>query len=550
MLTGLIIQNVVLIEKLSLRFDAGLNVLTGETGAGKSILLDSLGLVIGARADSALVRKGAEEAKVAAEFDLAPGHPAFAFLEEQALEAEPGEPLIVRRVVSAEGRSKAFVNDQPASAKLLRALGELLVEIHGQFDTHDMLKSAAHLELLDSFGGYGRELAALAAAAGRWKDAAAARDRAQAQAEAAEDQQLYLQTALEDLDAFDPKEGEEAELARAKERLQRKDTILNELNTVYELGENALAATGKLWRSLDKIGADAAEISAEAQTASASLETIAGWAQDLSAALGEDGQSLEEIDERLYGLRREARKHNCTPDDLPAKRAELAAQLSALENRETLLADLEVQVQKARAAYIAAADTVRGQRKKAAAKLDKAVQGELAPLKLDKARFVTALDELPESRWGAAGRDQAAFLVATNPGAEPAPLERIASGGELARFMLALKVVLARAGSAETMIFDEVDTGIGGATAQAVGERMARLGQAKQVLAVTHSPQVAAQAAHHFVVRKESGRTARTLVELLADDAARLEELARMLSGEAVTDAARAAALELRRKAA
>ena len=551
MLLGLTIRDVVLIERLDLAFQAGLCVLTGETGAGKSILLDALGLALGVRAESGLVRHGAEQAVVTAEFALADKHPALRLLDEAGIGAEGGR-LVLRRVVNADGRSRAFIDDQPASVGLLKQLGELLVEIQGQFEQHGLLDPATHREALDAYGGYRAETAALQAAWRQWRGAAKEREAAEAALAKARADEDYLRHALAELDALDPKPGEEATLAAQRALLMNREKLTEALDgALAELagergGERALnAAQRQLERLRDKAGGrlDAALAALER----AAVETRETVAQLEAAARGleRDSAGLERIEERLFALRALARKHNLALDALPALRAEIGARIAALEDGGGNLARLMRAEQEARQAYLAAADAVSRQRRQAAKVLDAAVMKELPPLKLEKARFRTVLTPAADGEWGEHGRERVHFEVTTNPGAPAGPLARIASGGELSRFMLALKVVLARTSPVPTLVFDEVDSGIGGAVAAAVGERLHRLGQELQVLVVTHSPQVAARGAHHWRVEKRQAQ-ARTLTrveELSADE--RREEIARMLSGSAITAEARAAAASL-----
>jgi DNA repair protein RecN (Recombination protein N) len=551
MLLGLSIRDVVLIDRLDLAFRPDLCVLTGETGAGKSILLDALGLALGMRAESGLVRHGAEQASVTAEFDLAHDHPGRHLLDEAGITAE-NDIIVLRRIVSADGRSRAFVDDQPASIGLLRQLGEMLVEIEGQFAQTGLLDPATHRETLDDYGvdRGARDQLALSWAA--WRQLAkerAAAATALAQARADED---FARHAMAEIEALDPKPGEETTLADERALLMNRERLAEALAAaIAELGgerggERALHAAARgLERLREKAGGrlDAAvgaleRAMVETRDAITELESAA-------RALGHGASSLEEIEERLFALRALARKHNVTVENLPRLRDEIAAKVAALDDGGAAIAALQRRENEARGAYLAAAESVTKSRAAAAKKLDAAIIKELPPLKLEKARFQTVLTPLPEAEWGAAGRERIHFEVATIVGAPLGPLARIASGGELARFMLALKVVLAKTSTVPTLVFDEVDSGVGGATAAAVGERLYRLAKERQVLVVTHSPQVAARGAHHWRVAKSDGRS-RTLtrVEKL-DDRERREEIARMLSGSTVTAEARAAAASL-----
>lgn len=544
MLTALTIKNVVLIESLSILFKGGFSALTGETGAGKSILLDSLGLALGARADSGLVRKGAEQAQVIASFELPDiTHPVWGMLDEAGISYEAGEPLILKRMLGSDGRSKAFINDQPVSAALLRQCGDVLIEIHGQFDTHGLLDPKMHGDMLDEYAGVDR--GGLAGSYAAWKDAVCAVETAKAELGQARRDEDYLRQAVEDLDALAPEAGEEDTLAAQRERLMRRDQVIEGLNAADEGLSEAESVVGQVWRALERVGDDVAPLLEALDRANAELQEAGVQLRSLHDDFEEGSASLEEIDERLHALRAQARKHQCAVDDLPKIRDELAAQLNAIERQDDILADLMVTVDQKRKAYLDGARKVQVQRQQAAQQLDTLVGRELPPLKLEKARFVTDVEELPEEDWGPQGLDRVRFLVATNPGSAPGPLHKIASGGELARFMLALKVVLAEIGEAGTLIFDEVDIGIGGSTAAAVGERLARLSAARQVLVVTHSPQVAARAAHHFIVMKSGGEQVSTSIIALDEIDARREEVARMLAGAEITAEARAAAEKL-----
>jgi DNA repair protein RecN (Recombination protein N) len=546
MLTRLAIRDVVLIEALDLDFGAGLATLTGETGAGKSILLDALGLALGARAETGLVRNGAAHASVAASFDLPADHPALAILEEGGLESEPGEPLVIRRQLRADGGSRAFVNDQPASAGLLRALGGTLVEIHGQHDDRGLLNPRGHRALLDAFAR--SQTKAVATAHARWKASEEALQQAEAELESAARDREWLDHAVAELRKAAPEPGEEASLAEARADMQKGARLAEELAGVsghLDGSDGALAQLRQAARRLDRIAAEDERL-AEALAALDRALVEAGEVEDRLAAAGDafafDPARLEAIETRLFDLRALARKHRVEPDQLAALAEELSARLERIEAGGAGMAALAREVKLAREEYEAAADALTAARAAAAARLDAAVAGELAPLKLDSARFRTTVEPLPEAQWGAAGRDRVEFEIATNPGAPFAPMMKIASGGELSRFILALKVALAEEGGAGTMIFDEVDRGVGGAVASAIGERLSRLAGSTQLLVVTHSPQVAARADRHWLIEKRSdGLVARTGVHVLGADARR-EEIARMLSGAEITDEARAQA--------
>lgn len=547
MLTGLSIRDVVLIEALDLEFANGLGVLTGETGAGKSILLDALGLALGARADSGLVRAGADKAQVTASFD-APAN-VVALLGDNDIEIDVGEPLLIRRSVKADGGSKAFINDQPCSAALLRDVGASLVEIHGQHDDRGLLNPRGHRALLDAFGRC--DTATVAANFTSWHEAKVRLDIAREALENAARDQEWLEHAVAELAAFNPQPGEEEELAGERSDMQKGERIAEDLKAVLESFDgpkSGLALIRSAARKLDRL-ADAHPLLAEALTSLDRAVIEASEAEDklnaAARAIEYEPARLDEIEERLFELRALARKHNVAPDGIIALQERLTAQLQSIEAGGEGLALLEAEVAAKHAAYVTSATALSETRRVSAAKLDAAVKVELAPLKLDAAQFQTSVEQLPEDRWAASGMDRVEFLISTNPGAPFAPLAKIASGGELSRFILALKVALAEEGGAATIIFDEIDRGVGGAVAAAIGERLARLAQHTQLLAVTHSPQVAAKGkAHYFIAKSSQGTVTRTGVVLLDNDA-RSQEIARMLSGAEVTDEARAQAKRL-----
>ena len=556
MLLGLTIRDVVLIERLSLAFRPGLCVLTGETGAGKSILMDALGLALGRRAEASLVRPGAEQAAVAAEFAVGGNHPASAILDKAGIATDLSGTIVLRRIVTADGRSRAFVNDEPASVGLLRELGDNLVEIQGQGEQRGLLDPATHRELLDAFAEHAAAPAALAAVWRDWRaaqNAAAEAARRLAETRAEED---LLRHEKAELDALAPEGDEEDRLAARRTLLQNAERLGEAIeDAAREIGgendgdggaQRALArALRRLERARDRAqglldNAVAAAERAAAETAEA-LEALSGAAR----ALELDPRALEQVEERLFALRAFARKHGITVGDLPRLLDSLATRVAAIETGAEDAIALERAASVARDRYIEAAALVSRARERAARRLDGAIAAELKPLRLDKARFRTVLTALAEAEWGEHGCERVHFEVATNPGAPFGALARIASGGELSRFMLALKLVLAGTSSVPTLIFDEVDSGIGGAVAAAVGERLQRLGSRLQVLVVTHSPQVAARGAHHWRVAKKQGQreTVTSVEELDADT--RQEEIARMLSGSTITAEARAAAASL-----
>jgi len=547
MLTRLSIRNIVLIEALDLDFARGLGVLTGETGAGKSILLDALGLVLGNRAESELVRAGEERASVTASFEFAalPSAVSATFAEAD-IDIEPGEPLILKRTLRADGGSKAFVNDQPVGVALLREIAPSLVELHGQHDDRGLVNPRGHRALLDRFAG--GEVDGVARAWAEWRAAEERLQAARSKVETAQADQDLLLAHLAELTAIEPQSGEEVRLAEARAAMQKGERLsgdLDELRHVWEGSDSPLAALRVAARRLDRIAGEHPLLT-EALSSLDRAVIEAGEAEDklsqAADALVHDPLALERAETRLFDLRAIARKHRCEVDDLPEKMREFRVQLDAIEGGEAELDALALAAKSAGDAYRERARRLHAMRSEAAARLDTAVAGELAPLKLDAARFRTTVTELPEERWGPHGMDAVEFLIATNPGADFAPLNKIASGGELSRFILALKVALAEKGGAATMIFDEIDRGVGGAVASAIGERLARLAEGGQVLVVTHSPQVAARGRRHYVIHKTSeGTVTRTSVTLL-DAAARQEEIARMLSGAEVTPEARAQA--------
>jgi DNA repair protein RecN (Recombination protein N) len=555
MLVSLSIRDFVLIEKLDLNFSrsaagaaaGGLGALTGETGAGKSILIDALGLALGARAESGAVRRGAAQASVAASFDLAKDHPARTMLAEQALDDE--DVLTLRRLVGVDGRGRAFVNDQAVSVALLRRLGDTLVEIQGQMEQHGLLDMATHRASLDAFAGLEKQGEAVRAAWHAWRSAEQAHADAEEAAAAARRDEDFLRHAVKELATLSPKPDDEETLA-GERQLLRAGSALGEAvaQSLAELEQGRGAVTALrtahrlIERNVDKaLGRLDSALSAleralsEATEAQAQLEA----ARD---ALEFDPARLEKIEERLFALRAAARKHGVAVPELAALADKFAAQLAALDDGAAGLKRLAGEAKAARAAFVAAAEAQAAARRKGAARLDRAVAAELGPLKLEKAKFITDLAALPEAEWSEAGTDRVQFTVATNPGTPPAPIARIASGGELSRFLLALKVCLATMGDAGTIVFDEVDSGIGGATAAAVGERLKRLAKDVQVLVVTHSPQVAAVADRHWLIRKTTTRSAASTDVLALDAKGRREEIARMLSGAEVTAEARAAA--------
>jgi DNA repair protein RecN (Recombination protein N) len=545
MLRQLSIRNVVLVEQLDLEFERGLGVLTGETGAGKSILLDALGLALGARADAGLVRSGEEQASVSAEIELPAGHAVHAFLAEQGIEVDPGEPLILRRVVKSDGGSRAFLGAS-VPAGLLREVGSLAVEIHGQHDDRGLLNAKGHRDLLDAFGGLQTREVEQA-----WSEVTrieAELLEARAELAAAERDREWLAHASGEIEAIAPEEGEETKLAEERAAMQAGAKAGESLSGLDELLGGADGALSLLRQAARRIERGAADHPLLAE-ALASLDRAlieASEAEDrigrAADALAFDPARLEQVEARLFDIRGLARKHRVEADQLAALGEQMRAQLAAIDAGGERIEELDRQLLAVRETYSDAAARLSKARHEAAARLDAAVATELAPLKLDAARFRT---DLAAAEPGPSGTNRVEFQVSTNPGAPFGPLTRIASGGELSRFILALKVALAEAGGAATMIFDEVDRGVGGAVASAIGERLASLARKSQVLVVTHSPQVAARASHHYRIEKSHGEHGtRTSVRKLSDEERR-EEIARMLSGASITEEARAQASRL-----
>ncbi len=556
MLVSLSIRDVVLIDRLDLTFQSGLCALTGETGAGKSILLDSLGLALGSRSISGLIRPDAKQASVTAVFDAPPEHPSNRILAEHDIEPESGS-LVLRRVITSDGRSRAYVNDLAISVSLLRRLGDSLIEIQGQFEQRGLLDGATHRSLLDAFAGQAALVRKVAELWNAWGDAQNARDIAQKDLAQARSDESYLRHSVEELANLDPRPGEEEELAERRKLLLNRGQLLEAASAaVNDLtgGDGHVSAEDALIgarRRLERVAGSAGErlddVLAALDRAMAETEDALGHLQSLASDVDLEGGSLSDIEDRYFALRDMARKHGTEVEQLAGLRESLDARLATIDSGGEALERLEQTCETARAAYIKQAEALSKLRRKTAKALDKKIAGELPPLKLDKASFLTRLESLEEEDWGAFGCERVSFEVATNPGAVPGPLARIASGGELARFLLALKVVLAATSPVGALVFDEVDSGVGGATAHAVGERLARLAKERQILVVTHSPQVAARADYHLQVRKttsSSGAKKQTTATEVMDlnENERREELARMLSGAEITDEARAAA--------
>lgn len=548
MLQSLSIRNVVLIDKLDLDFKSGLSVLTGETGAGKSILLDSVGLVLGNRAETSLIRHGEDKLAVAASFSLPKvDSPLWKIFEENELEVE--DELIIKRTLSRDGKGKIFINDQPVSAKLLKEAGKYLVEIHGQFDNQGLLNPANHRDVLDAFGAYPFLLENTKAKFSAYRNARKARLEAEENILHAKDEEENLRHWVAELEKISPVEGEEDELGKRRLELMNAEKIIENLNYAYGVltqGADVLSALRQaqsaIYKANDMVDGKYSDIIDALEQAMIEADEAVNQIENASSNVAVDTGELEEIESRLFALRGLARKHQVEIDALPRVLTELKQKLSNIEFGEEGLIKLRKEEDAAKLDYVKAANELSQARQQAAAKLDAAVMQELPPLKMEKAKFITQIAKQEESLWGEGGFDTVTFTVATNPNSPQGPINKIASGGELARFMLALKVNLAQSSSVETMIFDEVDAGVGGATAQAVGERLSRLAQGVQVLVVTHSPQVAAKGNNHFKVEKNTvdNVTTTNVRELPADE--KCEEIARMLAGERISDEARAAA--------
>ncbi len=551
MLAQLNIRDIVLIDRLDLQFGTGLTVLTGETGAGKSILLDSLALALGGRGDGSMVRQGEKQGQVTAVFDLSPDHPAWDVVRAQDL--EPDGTLILRRVQMPDGRTRAFLNDAPISAQTLRDVSRRLVEIHGQHDDRALVDPAAHRALLDAFGGLESRLEKVRATFAARRSAERHHDDEAARIAKARADADYLHHVHDELSKLKPVPGEEETLSERRAVMQQSEKVSGDLRDAHESvgGEGSPSSTfSALMRRLERRAGQAPELIEPCLRALdallVSLDGATAAFEDALQAADFDPRELEAVEERLFALRAAARKHSVTVDALPDLLERFTGDIEALDAGETRLAALAQAAEAARGAYRKAAEDLSRARTAASSKLDAAVNRELGPLKLERARFTTQIESDAEAP-GPDGIDRVEFWVSTNPGTRPGPLTKVASGGELARFMLALKVSLADRGSAPTLVFDEIDTGVGGAVADAIGSRLARLSGKIQVLAVTHAPQVAARSASHLRISKSAlkgeGRVA-TRVTSLADESRR-EEIARMLAGATITEEARAAARRL-----
>ena len=555
MLARLSIRDIVLIERLDIEFSRGLAVLTGETGAGKSILLDAFALALGGRGDSGLVRHGVEQGQVTAMFDVPKGHPAAKILSENGLD-DTGE-MILRRVQLADGRTRAFINDQSISVQTLKSVGAALVEIHGQHDERALVDASTHRQLLDAFAGLEKDVAALEALWDLRRAAYAALDAHRAGMERAAREADYLRHSSDELKKLRPKDGEETELAGRRTTMMQGEKIAGDLREAQDAvsgNHSPVAALAAAVRRLERRAGNLPTLVEPAVKAiDVAINALEEADQHLTAALiaaDFDPAELERIEERLFALRAASRKYSTPVDGLAALAAKYANDVALIDAGADQLKKLEVAAAEADKRYGAAATKLSAARAKAATKLDKAVNAELPPLKLERASFTTQLEADVESP-GPQGIDRIEFWVQTNPGTRPGPLMKVASGGELSRFLLALKVVLSDRGSAPTLVFDEIDSGVGGAVADAIGARLARLAGKVQVMAVTHAPQVAARADQHLLISKDAldkGKRVATRVNALAADHRR-EEIARMLAGAEITAEARAAAERLLRAA-
>ncbi|KRE04509.1 DNA repair protein RecN [Bosea sp. Root670] len=549
MLAQLSIRDIVLIDRLDLGFHEGLSVLTGETGAGKSILLDGFALALGGRGDGSLVRHGEAQGQVSAVFDLPMTHPARKLAQAQEIDTD-GD-LILRRVQYADGRTRAFINDQPVSVQILRMVGTAIVEIHGQHDDRALTDPAQHRTILDGFGALEAQAEAVAGASEALKRARQALQSQRLRVEAARKEADFLRHAVEELGKLAPQAGEEEALAASRQAMMQAEKVARDLNEAYEAvgGQSSAVPTlAAVLRRLERRASQAPELVdpsiAALNTAIVALEEAGEALAAATRAAEYDPREQERTEERLFALRAAGRKYDVPVDGLSILAATMASDLAALDESETSLSRLEAELTEAEAAFVGQAQALSEARQAAAARLDTAVKAELPPLKLERARFITRIESDANAR-GPEGFDKVEFWVETNPGTRPGPMMKVASGGELSRFMLALKVVLAERGSAPTLVFDEIDTGVGGAVADAIGERLARLAGQVQVISVTHAPQVAAKAGQHFLIAKsaEEGEASRTVTRVTAlEDQARREEIARMLAGASITEEARAAA--------
>lgn len=553
MLVQLSIRDIVLIDRLDLSFEPGLSVLTGETGAGKSILLDSLSLALGGRGDGGLVRHGEDKGQVTAVFDVEGAHPLRDLLRENAID-EDGDSIIFRRVQSADGRTRAYVNDQPVSAQLLRQAGSLLVEIHGQHDDRALVDVEAHRTLLDAFAGLSDEAATVAVHHRTWKEAGREARAHRAKVESAQREADYIRSSVAELEKLSPVDGEEDELAERRSRMMKSERIAGDIAEASEYLNGQASPVphiASLVRRLERKAAEAPGLLEDTvQALDDALDHLSEAQNQIEAALRRtefDPKELERVEERLFALRGASRKYAVPVADLPALAARMVADLADLDHGEERLRQLDAREKEAEAAYFTVARSLSSKRRNAGMALAEAVMAELPALKLDRARFMVEI-EADEQNAAASGIDRVEFHVQTNPGTRPGPITKVASGGELSRFLLALKVALADRGSAPTLVFDEIDTGVGGAVADAIGQRLKRLSSRVQVLSVTHAPQVAARADTHLLISKgpsgdDKGRVATRVATM--HEGERREEIARMLAGASITEEARAAAGKL-----
>lgn len=550
MLRSLNIRNVVLIDKLDIDFKSGFGVLTGETGAGKSILLDSLGLVLGKRAETSLIRKGEDKLSVTAVFDNIENPEFDKLLADNDLERST--EIMIKRSLSSSGAGKIFFNDQPISAKLLKEIGKYLVEIHGQFDNQGLLNPANHLSVLDRFGGYDDILSNCNRSYHEYKQAVKNLAQAEANIAKAKEDEDNLRHWVKELEQLSPQKGEMDDLQTRRRELMNSEKIIENLNYAYtaliqgkDVSSSLRAAQSGIDKANTYVDGKYDEIYNTLDRALIEVTDAIDAIENASSDIAINSNEQENIDSRIFALKDLARKHSVDVESLPEALEAFKQQLSTIEMGEEGLSSLRQEEQAKRLEYVTAANSLNHARIEAASKLDKLVNDELPSLKMEKAKFITSVDRQEESRWSETGFDDVCFTVSTNPNSPQGPINKIASGGELSRFMLALKVNLAQTSSLPTMIFDEVDAGIGGAVAQAVGERLARLGKDVQVLVVTHAPQVAALGSSHFKVAKhtENDITTTTVYQLSVPE--RQEEIARMLAGEVISDEARAAALKL-----
>jgi DNA repair protein RecN (Recombination protein N) len=550
MLVHLSIRDIVLIDRLDIDLAPRLSVLTGETGAGKSIVLDAFALALGSRGDASLVRQGAAQGHVVAAFEVAKNHPAREVLA--ANDIDGASEMILRRVQLADGRTRAFINDQPVSVQILREVGRKLVEIHGQHDERALIDSSTHRSLLDAFAGHLDRVAQVRALHLLWREATSAIETERSRLTKAFAEADYVRHSVKELTSLAPKPGEEKNLADRRAGMMRAEKVADDLRDAYETiagPANPVPSLSASLRRLERRVADAADLIGTPMKALEAALTALEEARDgLERALVTadfDPKELERIEERLFGLRAAARKYGTTVEELPAVAARFATDLELIDKGIGKLAALETKAKESEAAYRTAAEELSAARRKAAGTLDKAVNAELTPLKLERAEFITEILSDPAAA-GPEGQDRIEFWVRTNPGSKPGPMMKVASGGELSRFLLALKVVLADRGSAPTLVFDEIDTAVGGAVSDAIGARLARLGEKVQVFSVTHAPQVAARASQHFLVSKEPAGLKRVVTRMRAlEPQQKREEIARMLAGAEITEEARAAAEKL-----